>query len=200
VALRVVQLLDPVGKKHEIGLRGLGSLAVIIDDGKLERRMNVGKKILLILKIIQSDQAVRVGNGREEVFRGHVRRDARGHEQADAALGGNESVGQFGEDRVGIDVAFSRQRILAARAAIRQHGIGRGQRLLVALIKGRILRFQFGDHLAAFGGVGGCGDFRGGQREELALLEFDAFPRRIANDAIEARLARGTVQFFVRRK
>ena len=58
--------------------------------------------------------------------------------------------------------------------------------MLVALVQSRVVGFELGDELAARGGVGGGGDFGRGRREEFALLEFDAFPGWVADDAVEA--------------
>ena len=60
---------------------------------------------------------------------------------------------------------------------------------MVALVESRVVGFEFGDQRAAFGGVGGGGNFGGRDGEEFALLELDAFPRRIADDAVEAGFA-----------
>ena len=98
---------------------------------------------------------------------------------------GDQSVGQFGEHRVGVDVALAGQRVLVARSAVRQQGIRRGQCLLIAPVQGRIVGFQLGDKLPAFGRIRGGGDLRGGQREELAFLQLHSLPRRIADHAIE---------------
>ncbi len=61
--------------------------------------------------------------------------------------------------------------------------------MLVALVNRRVVGFELRDQFAAGGGIGGGGDFGRGQREEFAFLELDAFPGRVADDAVEARFA-----------
>jgi hypothetical protein len=85
-------------------------------------------------------------------------------------VGVDELIRQFGKDGVSVDVALAGERVGIGRAAVGEKRIGGGEGLLVAFEEGRVGRFQLGDQLAARGGVRSRGDFRRGQREELALL------------------------------
>src|SRR3989304_440154 len=107
------------------------------DNAEFEGGVNVGKEDSFVLEVIEPDEAIRFSDGGEEVFGRFVRGDAGGREQADAAVGGDELVGQLGEDGVEIDVAAAGERIFSRRAAVGQQGVGGGEGLLVALVKGR---------------------------------------------------------------
>ena len=160
------------------------------DNAEFEGGVNVGKEDSFVLEVIEPDEAIRFSDGGEEVFGRFVRGDAGGREQADAAAGSDELVGQFGEDGVEIDVASAGERIFSRRAAAVEQGVGGGERLLVALVKGRVVGFELGDQFSASGGVGGGGDFGGGDREEFAFLQLDAFPGWVADHTVEAGFAR----------
>ena len=46
----------------------------------------------------------------------------------------DQSISEFGENRVRVDVPFPRERISVALPAIGQQGVRRGQRLLITVV------------------------------------------------------------------
>ena len=190
VSRPVFQLFNAVSKEHEICLRSCRLFAAKVEDAELEGRMDLGKECLLVLEVIQPDEPVRFGDRRKEILGCHVRSDARRYEQPHAAVRRDQSRGQLGEHRVGVDVPLAGQRVLVAFPAVRQQRIRRGQRLLISLVQSRIVGLQLGDELPPLRRVRRGGDLRGRQREELPLLQLHSLPRRIADHAIESGLAR----------
>src|SRR3972149_4838643 len=79
------------------------------DNAEFEGGGNVGGK--------EREGGVGFGDGGEEVFGRFARGDPGGREQADAAVGGDELVGQLGEDGVEIDVAAGGGRVFSPRGA-----------------------------------------------------------------------------------
>ena len=111
VPLLIFQFFDVVDEEHEVGCLYDSCSTAEIQDAELERRMNVRKEDLLVLEVVQPNQPIRFGDRREEILGRLVGRDARGREQPDAAVRGDQLIGQFGEHRVGVDVALAGERI-----------------------------------------------------------------------------------------
>lgn len=73
------------------------------------------------------------------MFSGYTSR----HKQTDAACGRNNGVGQFGEDGVGIYIAFAGEWVAAATADIGKRIIRLCLCIKILLIQVEICRFEF---------------------------------------------------------
>ena len=189
VPLLFLQFVRIVQEKGEIGRRRLDLAAAEHQDAELEPPVNVGEDLAPVLEIVEPDQRFGIDEFGEELAGSVVGGDAGGHQQPDAALGGDDSVGQFGKDHVGVHVALGRQGEIARAADVGQGLLGAIACLDVGGIQFGIGRLEPFDKLSAAGRVDRAGDFGGGEGEKLPLLEFHPLPGRIADDAIEARIA-----------
>ncbi len=186
MAILRFQVAHGVGEEDEIGVRCSYLRAAEHQYAKLEPAIHIGKDALAILEIVQFDQRLGRHQFVEELAGGVVGGDAGRDEQAGASAGGEQLVSQLGEEHVSVDVAARRQREAAASANVRQGAVGDIFGRDIAGEQFGIVFLQFGDRVAAASGADGVGDARRGEGEELAFLEFEPFPGRIADDAVEA--------------
>ena len=96
--------------------------------------------------------------------------DAGGDEDAGAAVGGYEVMGEFGKGSVGVDIAFAGEWEAATVTNVIQSIFSVGFGVKVALIEFGLGFFQLGDFLTSLCGGDGGGDFGGDGIEEFSFL------------------------------
>ena len=170
-----------------------------------------GEHRFAVFDVVQADQPPVLGDVAEVLLGAVVGSNAGGHDETGAATVGMDLQDGFGKQRVGVHVAHAGQRIAAAVDAFhmgKHAGCLRcaagGNEFAVEAFFGLVFMHLVGqvgiqvarqhafaeplDALGAFGLVAGLRHVVVAGGEEFFLLQLDAFPRRIAQHAVEAAL------------
>ena len=79
----------------------------------LNRPSTSSKDLIAVFEVVERHQPLALHQFAEKFFGRVVRGDARGDEQTDQAVGGDQRAGQFGKEHVEVDVALAGERVTA---------------------------------------------------------------------------------------
>lgn len=191
-AALVGEILDFVGEEHELGWRRfrggirVGRGRAECEAGEFVTAMHAFENRCGILKIKQAHQRRPIDDVLEEELGGVVSGNAARNDATHATRRGHAVAHRLGEHGVEIHIATPAQRIATRFAHEGARSFGGADIVEELREQFGALIFEFLDHPAADGRVGGVGDFWHALREPLLLLQLHALPRRVAQNAVEA--------------
>ena len=171
-----------------VGFRGCDESA------ELEASMNVGEERRLVeaapavLKVVELAQTPRCCERPEKRGGSLVGGDAGRDQEPNRAGGPDELKGALDEQRIKVDVALGKQRIVAAFPGHCSRPFGLLFGLPELACECRAGSGHRSRQLPSNGSFFGLGNFRVAKGEPLDLRELDALPGRVADDSIEAAL------------
>jgi hypothetical protein len=178
-------VLDPVQEEREIRTiwRDIGPAHG--EKAELHAGIHVWEELLSVFEIIQAHECPVLREVGEELFVAVVGSDAAWDDYSRTAIAGYQLTGEPREDLICVDVPYSTQGIplRSPDEMALAFGVSLCPQELGPQLGIGFTEFRY-EALPCCGvwGVGYVGGFLG---EELFLLEFDAFPRGVAEDAVE---------------
>src|SRR5579885_3287767 len=145
-AARIAQVLGAGEEEGELAARY--GFAAQRQQAELHAAVHCGEQAVAVFEVEQGGELAALVEVGEEVLAGGVGGDACGHDEAGAALGGEQAADGLGEDGVGVDVARASKRVAAAVAEELAGGFGgvamRGSRAAKISCSWSLMRSQGG--------------------------------------------------------